>query len=139
MVTACDDEETINPVSIQFTTANLTVSEAAGEQTVNLTLASAAPADATIEINIENTNVTYGTDYTTNPNGSSGKVTVAITKGQTSAQFKFTPVNNNLLASEVKTVTFTVGVVTGPIENGTTASFIVTITDDEGPSAVNFE
>ncbi|MCZ8214988.1 MAG: hypothetical protein O9262_02060, partial [Cyclobacteriaceae bacterium] len=89
MVTACDDEETINPVSIQFTTANLTVSEAAGEQTVNLTLASSAPADATIEINIENTNVTYGTDYTTNPNGSSGKVTVAITKGQTSAQFKF--------------------------------------------------
>lgn len=139
MVTACDDEETINPVSIQFTTANLTVSEAAGEQTVNLTLASAAPADATIEINIENTNVTYGTDYTTNPNGSSGKVTVAITKGQTSAQFKFTPVNNNLLASAVKTVTFTVGIVTGPIENGTTASFIVTITDDEGPSAVNFE
>ncbi|NBW38525.1 MAG: hypothetical protein EBR30_26595 [Cytophagia bacterium] len=83
--------------------------------------------------------MTYGTDYTTNPNGSSGKVTVAITKGQTSAQFKFTPVNNNLLASAVKTVTFTVGIVTGPIENGTTASFIVTITDDEGPSAVNFE
>jgi Family of unknown function (DUF5689) len=139
LVMACDDEETINPVAIQFTTANLTVSEAAGEQTVNLTFTSAAPADASVEINIENSNVTYGTDYTTNPNGSSGKITIAITKGQTSAQFKFTPVNNNLLTDEIKTVTFNVGAITGPIENETSASFIVTITDDEGPSAINFE
>lgn len=139
MVMGCDDEETINPVAIQFTTANLTVGEAAGEQTVNLTLASAAPADASVEINIVNSNVTYGTDYTTNPNGSSGKITIAITKGQTSAQFKFTPVDNNLLTDEIKTVTFSVGTITGPIENEISASFIVTITDDEGPSAINFE
>lgn len=139
MVMACDDEETINPVDIQFTGANLTVSEAAGEQTVNLTFTSAAPADATVEINIENSNVEYGTDYTTNPNGSSGKVTIAITKGQTSAQFKFTPVNNNLLSDQIKTVTFSVGTITGPIESETSASFIVTITDDEGPSTINFE
>lgn len=139
LIAACDDnEDPITPVSIQFATASVTVSEAAGEQTITLSLGSAAPADATLELTIENTNVAYGTDYTTNPTGSSGKILLEITKGQTSAQVKFTPVNNALLTDQVKTVKFTLGTLTGPIEVGSAASVTVTLTDDEGPSSINF-
>jgi hypothetical protein len=139
LVTACDDNEVdIKTVAVQFATSSVTISESATEQTYTVNFAEAAQADATFEIDIENTNVAYATDYTTNPNGSSGKITVSITKGQTSSQFRFTPVNNNQINEGTRKVTFTLGNFDGPLEVGAQASLEVTITDDEGPTAVNF-
>ncbi|MCZ8022862.1 MAG: DUF5689 domain-containing protein [Cyclobacteriaceae bacterium] len=139
-ITSCDDNEetTAKSVAVQFSTTAVTVSESATEQTYTINFAEAAQADATFEIAIENTNVAYATDYTTNPNGSSGNIAVSVTKGQTSAQFRFTPVNNNQINEDVRKITFTLGNFDGPLEAGTQASLEVTLTDDEGPTAVNF-
>ena len=139
-IASCDDNEetTAKSVAVQFSTTAVTVSESATEQTYTVNFAEAAQADATFEIAIENTNVAYATDYTTNPNGSSGNIAVSVTKGQTSAQFRFTPVNNNQINEDVRKITFTLGNFDGPLEAGTQASLEVTLTDDEGPTAVNF-
>lgn len=137
VLTACEDNS-LEPVSIQFTNSTITVSEAGGEQVLNLTLESAAPADATLELIVKNTNVVYGDAYTTNPDASNGRIVITISEGQTSAQLKFFPMDNPLLATQARTVEFLIGTITGPLKTSFVTSLIVTIADDEVPSSTSF-
>ncbi|CAN0196666.1 unnamed protein product, partial [Phaeothamnion confervicola] len=79
----------------------------------------------------------YGTHFSTSPNGTTGSIDIEVAKGQTSAQFTVSPVNNGSLADD-KSVVFTISEVTSGFEIGTKDSNTITITDDEGPTAANF-
>lgn len=139
LISSCKDDE--NPVSVatvQFSTAQQTVSESGTAVTVLLNFDKAAGRDGTITVSAtEGADTDYTTHYLTNPNGSSGTIELEVSKGQTSTQFTFTPVNNALLQDD-KTVTFTITDVSSGFEIGANDSDVITITDDEGPTRANF-
>lgn len=139
LISSCKDDE--NPVAVatvQFSTAQQSVSESGSSITVLLNFDKAAGRDGTITVTAtEGAETDYTTHYLTNPNGSSGTLELEVSKGQTSTQFTFTPVNNALL-QEDKTVTFTITDVSSGFEIGATDSDLITINDDEGPTRANF-
>ncbi|MBL7832656.1 MAG: hypothetical protein JNK18_01815 [Cyclobacteriaceae bacterium] len=139
LISSCKDDE--NPVAVatvQFSTAQQSVSESGSSITVLLNFDKAAGRDGTITVTAtEGAETDYTTHYLTNPNGSSGTLELEVSKGQTSTQFTFTPVNNALL-QEDKTVTFTIADVSSGFEIGATDSDLITINDDEGPTRANF-
>jgi hypothetical protein len=85
----------------------------------------------------EGANTEYGTHFTTSPNGTTGSFEIEVSKGQTSAQFTFTPINNALLADD-KTVELTISDVSSGFEIGVKDANTITIIDDEGPTQANF-
>ncbi len=139
LISSCKDDE--NPVAVatvQFSTTQQSVSEAGNSVTVLLNFDKAAGRDGVITISVTEGNETdYTTHYLTNPNGSSGTIELEVSKGQTSTQFTFTPVNNALLQDD-KTVTFTIADVSSGFEIGANDSDLITINDDEGPTRANF-
>lgn len=139
LISSCKDDE--NPVAVatvQFSTEQQSISEAGTSATVLLSFDKAAGRDGTITISAtEGTETDYTTHYLTNPNGSSGTIELEVSKGQTSTQFTFTPVNNALLQDD-KTVTFTIVDVSSGFEIGANDSDLITINDDEGPTRANF-
>jgi len=139
LISSCKDDE--NPVAVatvQFSTEQQSISEAGTSATVLLSFDKAAGRDGTITISAtEGADTDYTTHYLTNPNGSSGTIELEVSKGQTSTQFTFTPVNNALLQDD-KTVTFTIVDVSSGFEIGANDSDLITINDDEGPTRANF-
>jgi hypothetical protein len=106
--------------------------------TINIPFDKAAGKAGTITVTVaEGTATEYGTHFTTSPNGTTGSFEIEVSKGQTSAQFTFTPINNALLADD-KSVVFTISDVSSGFEIGTKDSNTITITDDEGPTQANF-
>ena len=138
MITACDDEEKkVTPVTLQFLVGSVTTSESAAEQTISVPFSSAALASATIEVALTTENATYGEDFVTIPSGSSGTMKLNVTKGQTAAQFKFVPLDNELMNEEAK-VTLTLTNPSDALIIGSQSEVTFTLTDDEGPTKVNF-
>lgn len=139
LISSCKDDE--NPVAVatvQFSTTQQSVSEAGNSVTVLINFDKAAGRDGVITISVAEGNETdYTTHYLTNPNGSSGTIELEVSKGQTSTQFTFTPVNNVLLQDD-KTVTFNIADVSSGFEIGANDSDLITINDDEGPTRANF-
>ncbi len=138
VIAACsEDEPKVDPVTVKFGTAASTVNENAGTaQTINVQLSSAAKKDGTVRVTITSA-AAYGTAYATNPAGAGGSFDLAITKGQTNAQFTITPVNNAAIDGD-KTVAFTLAEPTAGFVLADPKTHTVTITDDEGPTTANF-
>jgi predicted secreted protein len=133
-----DEEGAVKVASVEFTNEAQTVAENGAPVTINIPFSRAAGKDGTITISVtEGAATEYGTHFTTTPNGASGTFELAVTKGQTSAQFTFSPQNNGLLADD-KTVVLAIEDVSSGFEIGTKDSNTITITDDEGPTQVNF-
>jgi hypothetical protein len=137
IVTSCDDEETVKPVEIQFSAGAMNVAESGEQQSIVLPLAKAAGADGTVEIEITGSNAVYGENFITSPAGSSGTITLEVAKGQTSAQFTITPVDDELL-NETRTVTFKLVNPSNSLVIGTQSELVATLTDNEGPTQMNF-
>jgi hypothetical protein len=139
ILTSCGDDETTPPapVSIEFATTAQTSSESGGAVTVTVQFSAAANQDGTFMVDIT-TDADYNTGYTTSPSGSTGTIEIEVAAGQTSAQFTVTPINNTLLDGD-KVITFTLSEPSAAFTLGTDTEYELTITDDEGPSQVNFE
>lgn len=140
LVISCskDDDEPVSVATVQFTNEAQTVSENGAAVTINIPFDKAAGRAGTITVAVaEGTATEYGTHFTTSPNGTTGSFEIEVSKGQTSAQFTFTPINNALLADD-KSVVFTISDVSSGFEIGTKDSNTITITDDEGPTQANF-
>ena len=130
---ACsDDDDEPQVVRIDFASATLEVMENNNDAvSVNLDLSGQSAAAGEIVISIANSQQTiYGTHYSTNPNGSSGSISLAIPANAQSVSFGFTPVDNND-DEENRAVTFTITSVSDNFELGDQESIEVTITDDE--------
>ncbi|MFZ9982418.1 MAG: DUF5689 domain-containing protein [Cyclobacteriaceae bacterium] len=134
---ACKEDDPIPVATVSFTNSSQVIGEQSGEQTINITFSRPAAATGTVTVNYSSDNATYGNDFTTTPTGSSGSFEITIAKGQSAAQFKITPVNNNLLDGD-KSVEFTLSDPEKGFELGANAELTVSITDDESPVQANF-
>jgi Family of unknown function (DUF5689) len=140
LIASCskDDEGTGGVSTVQFANEAQTVAENGTAATINISFDKAVRKDGTITIAVTpGANTTYGTHFTTSPNGTAGFFEIEVAKGQTSAQFTFTPINNALLADD-RIVTLTISDVSSAFEIGAKELTVITITDDEGPTRANF-
>lgn len=134
MLSACgdDDDDTPPAVIAQFGSAAGTVGEdnAAG---LPVTVTLSAEAGVAGTITVELAGATYATDYTTNPDGSSGNFTLDVAAGSAFVGFTVLPIDNDDADGD-KTVTVTLSSATGGVELGTGTTFTVTIEDNEEPA-----
>jgi hypothetical protein len=87
--------------------------------------------EGTVTVNIQTEDgISYGSDFTTSPDGSSGSFTLTIPAGERTASFDITPVNENN-SIEDKDVVFELSDATGGIRMGGKTKVKVTIKNDD--------
>ena len=137
LISCNDDEEvSVDKVSLAFPTDSVTFDENSGESKTAIVLSEAAKGTGSVTIQLSG--ATYGTDYTTIPDGSSGSVTIEVEEGTLFRSFSLIPVDNDELDGN-KSVTLTMTEATGSVELGNQTTIVLTIDDDERPAPVNFE
>lgn len=139
LVVSCkeDDESDINPVEIQFSSTSIVINESAREESIIVPLGGAADANGTVEVAIAADNAVYGENFIVQPNGTSGKFIMNIARGQTTAQFKLAPLDNALM-NDARVITLTLSNPSPALRLGSQTSMTITLTDDEGPTQINF-
>ncbi len=95
---------------VGFASAAASIQEDAGTHTITLNLTSPVATAQTVTVAINDNEAVYGSNYTTNPDGSKGSFTLNIPAGSQSATFAITPdqdavKKNNLLISFAITAT----------------------------------
>lgn len=106
----------------------MAITEFGGTQKVTIDFSGPMRSDVTLKVTIETQTALYGTDYTTNPDGSSNSISIPVAKGATSATFDFIPVQRTAVQAP-RIVTFVL-TTTGGVQPSDNASLVVTITDD---------
>jgi len=134
IVVTIDDDE--RPAPINFELDDQMIAEDAGETQVQIDLDFAAEGNGTVEVEIAGS--TYGTDYTTDPDGSGSSFLINVAKGETIASFNFIPTDNEVVDGNEKEVTFTLKNATGGLVLGDDITHEITIADDESPTLINF-
>lgn len=130
LLVACgEDDSVITPVSIDFESNTLTISEAATPQTVNITFGDELPIASSVEISLSGTAV-YGTDFMTNPSGMSGSFDITLAAGTSSTSFTLAPIDNDEVDGD-RTVILTISSAATGIDLGSSLSFTATITNDD--------
>lgn len=125
--------------TVNFSTLSVSVLEAAGTQTFNLSINPAAPVAGSITIQVTNgPGATYGfnpNDYVTAPGTAGGFITVNFVAGATTASFNATVIND-LNAESTEQVTFTITGLPGGFAVGSNDSGVLTIGDNDTPATV---
>lgn len=134
---ACKEDDPVPVTTVSFANSSQVIGEQSGEQSINLTFDRPAAVTGTFIVTFTSADGNYGEDFTTSPAGTSGSFEITIAKGQSAAQFKITPVNNNLLDGN-KTVEFSLSEPEKGFEIGSTNEIAISITDDEAPAQANF-
>lgn len=105
--TGCNDSENSEGTQLAAAFVNPTANISNDETPVEVKFSQAANAAGTVVLNIEASNVAYGTDFTTNPAAVSNTISVPFAAGATSAAFTFTKLVD-AIEGEVKNVKFTI-------------------------------
>lgn len=139
LMSGCEDdnENNVTPVTMQFKATSITTSESSEEQIITVPFSGAATANGTFEVTFSGETAEYGREFRTIPSAQDGKATVIVTKGQTAAQFRVIPVDNKLM-NDVTAVTLTLSNPSNAFVVGSQSALTITMTDDEGPTKVNF-
>lgn len=80
-----DDDVTYPDNTISFSSAELGIDESESSKTFTINISRAINTASTIDLAVTSTGLVYGTDYTTSPAISDGKISISIPAGQTSA------------------------------------------------------
>lgn len=107
-LTSCDndDDETTTAVAVAFVTQSINLS--AQETQVNIVFSSPTTTAGSLTLNVEpTTNLTYGTDFTTNPAINNGTIVVPFSANATSTTFTFSKLVD-AIEGQVKNVKFTI-------------------------------
>ncbi|MBP6699375.1 MAG: hypothetical protein KA175_17270, partial [Flavobacteriales bacterium] len=125
--------------TVQFGTLGITALETGGVQNFQLTIFPTSPAAQTATINISNgVGANYTTDYTTNPNGGGGTITVNIPANAATTSFTATIVND-AIAEMTEMITFSIIGLSGGMNIGPQNAATLTIVDDDSPpTALDF-
>ena len=104
---ACENDENDNgtDVSVAFSEPSLNLE--VDETPIQIQFSAPASTAGTITIVYNDTAVTYGIDYTTNPSAIENKIIVPFNQGATMVEFKFNKIIN-AIEGEVKNVVFTI-------------------------------
>lgn len=137
-----DDSTTdivVDPVTINFSEASLSLDENIGMKTVTIVFGDVAPVDATINLSFGGT-ATYEADYSTIPDGSSGSTTLAISEGDESITVTLNIVNDEIIEGD-ETIVLSISIDEGVegVELGSSSELIITILDSPiDPVTVDF-
>ena len=132
---SCGDDESgssITSVNFGFSGSSGSVAESGGEQGVIVSFDGGAPVASTFNVTLGGT-ATYGADYTTTPDGSSGSFIMNVSAGATERMITILPVDNSDEDGD-RTVIFTLTSGGEGLNIGSSSTFTVTITDDDGGS-----
>ncbi len=109
--------------------------ESAGLVNIPITITPAATA-GTLTLGITNgPGATYGSDYTTAPDGSGGSITLNVPAGATTVNIPVTLLDD-LDVEDTEPVTFTITGATGGLLFGPAPSFVLNISDNDSPPTV---
>ena len=100
-----DDGENLIDFSVSFSSETVSLSEEDTDKEITLSFSRAATETSTITLDYTVENATYGTDFTTNPAGDSGSLTLPVTAGDVSATFTLTKLEDPIEGT-TKSVTF---------------------------------
>lgn len=131
-ITSCGSDDTPAPVpsTIQFSASSASIMENSTDPvTLTVSFSEASTVAGSFAIGITSSDATYGTDFTTTPDGASGTINVTVATGDESVTLSVSAINNDDYTGD-KTVTFTISSVEG-ITLGSTATLTLTIADDE--------
>ncbi len=108
-LSSCGSDDELDLVNFSVTFSTNTLSMTADEQTkeVVLTYSRAATEAGSINIAFSGENAVYGTDFTTDPNGSSGSISIPVAVGDTQASFTFTKLQDPIEGTS-KSVSFSI-------------------------------
>ncbi|HEY0976762.1 MAG TPA: lamin tail domain-containing protein, partial [Flavobacteriales bacterium] len=117
-----------------FTTPPTGVLESAGTVTLTIGILPNAGAGGSLSVNIANgVGAAYTADYTTNPNGASGTMTIPVPVNATSVTFSVTVVDDAVI-EDTEVLTFTITGAPGGAAVGTTNSTVLSIGDNDSPA-----
>lgn len=136
-IISCSEEENNNltpKTTVEFSQQQLSVSENATAADITLSFSNAMPQDGIITIEVSGENLST---IATEPAMIDGQLEIIVPKGATSAKFKITPANDNLL-NEDRDIIFKLADVTDGLILGTKQEIATTIVDDESPAQVGF-
>jgi hypothetical protein len=116
-----------------FATTGTNALESAGVVNVPVTITPAAAAAGTLTLTVVNgPGAVYGADYTTVPDGSGGSITVNVLGGATVVNIPVSLIDDAAI-EDTETVTFTISSATGGLLFGPSASFVLSISDNDSP------
>ena len=135
----CNNEENEPDLShakvlVEFSTAELLVSENSEEKIVDLNLGKPALEAGSIKIAVDTAYMKY---YHSIPAVVNGILTLNIAKGQDAVSFSVTP-KNDLIADEDRRIEFRLKEFSGMFQAGTRNKFSLTIEDDERTSPLSY-
>lgn len=122
------------PVTLQFNATQYSITENAEGKAVAINLSKPSVSDAIIFVDVSSQHLN---NFTTIPQLKYGKIELSIAKGERTASFTVSPINNSTLDGN-KTITFKISAAPEGFSIGANKEVITTITDDEGPVQVNF-
>lgn len=105
--TGCNDDENSESTPLVAAFMNPTANITDAATPVEVKFSQAAGAAGTVVLNVEATNVVYGTDFTTDPAVVANTISIPFSSGATSAVFTFTKLID-AIEGEVKNVKFTI-------------------------------
>lgn len=105
-ISSCRDKNDLSAPDVfaNFESAAQGISAAENSITIKVKLSSAATADIPVVLNLTETGVAAGTDYTTTPAVSAGKITLTIPSGNNEASVTLTKVAGRLFDGDEKIV-----------------------------------
>ncbi|WP_313808167.1 HmuY family protein [Flavobacterium sp.] len=134
---SCSDDETSTaetPADVAFVAQAVNITTEAN--TVNVAFSKATSASGTIVLNVEATNATYGTDFTTLPETVSNTITVPFASGVTSTSFTFSKLTD-AIEGEAKNVKFTIASISGISANHEASNNFTVLNFNEVPMTNN--
>lgn len=105
--------------TVNFESAKQGLEAAATETVVKINLAMASSVAVPLTVNLTNTGLSYGLEYTTEPAATNQTLTLTIPAGGTSVSFKVKKVANAVI-NGTETIDFTISSAGNPIVLGTT-------------------
>ncbi len=130
VVSCKKDNISISVVHVQFVIAKDSVTEFGSPRTVTLTFATPLEYSGNLNISVFDSTATYGSTYTTLPDGSSKTISIPVESGATSASFKILPIQKSLADGD-KIVNFLLAGLPRAVQAGSIAKQIVTVIDED--------
>ena len=132
LVSCLDEEaekvkESIIPIAVDFNLSTVTISEQAAINEIKVDLTRTASKDGIITIAVETNHSEY---FNTAPQLIDGIIEIPVLKGETSAKFTLTPIDNNM-PEENKVLDLTIAAVTDGFVIGNKKTMVVTIIEND--------
>lgn len=138
LLASCSDDQDKDLIDFTVAFHSEVVSTTEGDTSKEVVLSFSRPAskDGTLSLGYTGKHAVYGTDFSTDPDGSSGRVSIPVSSGDLSASFTFNKLTNAIEGTE-RSVTFTLeGLGHADWSVGSNSSTLVSYAPVASPSGI---